>query len=74
MVVLGDVGEDGEAVRGVAGGHVLGVQELGDAQVFLGDAEGKLAVPATEIETYQFYIFNLMFNIDIYSRSLLISF
>jgi hypothetical protein len=39
VVELGEVGENRESVGRVAGGHVLGVQQGGDAELLLGDAK-----------------------------------
>lgn len=48
VVDLGDVGEDAESVGGRALDHVLGVEQLGDAKVFLGQLEGHGAVAARQ--------------------------
>ena len=46
VVAFRDVGEDGEAIRTSAGGHILGVEQLRDAEVFLGQAECQGAITA----------------------------
>ena len=51
VIELGDVGQDGQAVR-AAPGHVGHVQQGGDPQADLGSVESQLAVPEKIVESF----------------------
>ena len=50
VVELGHVGHDEELVRALAPDHVVDVQQLGDAQLLLCQAERQQTIPGSRIK------------------------